>query len=158
MKIALMSMLVACAGIVSPAVADIYRWVDADGKVHFSNSPPRGINAEKVSESRVSTVGAQPRAQPSAANTPAPKPPAPVAAQTRKVVMYATSWCGYCSKARQFFKANGVAFTEYDVEANPQAMAEFRSRGGRGYPLIFVGDQRMDGYSEARLAQLLGKR
>lgn len=33
--------LVASAG-------DVYRWVDADGRVHFADSPPPGIPAEKL--------------------------------------------------------------------------------------------------------------
>jgi hypothetical protein len=27
---------------------DLYRWVDADGKVHFGDSPPAGVKAEKL--------------------------------------------------------------------------------------------------------------
>ncbi|WP_198147347.1 glutaredoxin family protein [Gilvimarinus polysaccharolyticus] len=37
-----------------------------------------------------------------------------VEAPTR-VVMYA-SWCGYCKKARRYFRANNIPFTEYDIE------------------------------------------
>jgi hypothetical protein len=34
-------------------------------------------------------------------------------------------------------------------------MAEYKSLGGRGVPVILVGSARMNGYSEQQLAQLL---
>ena len=35
----------------APAMADIYRWTDDDGQVHFGQNPPMGVDAEPV-ESR----------------------------------------------------------------------------------------------------------
>jgi hypothetical protein len=32
-----------------PAAADIYKWVDAQGRTHFGNTPPTGQKAEKLS-------------------------------------------------------------------------------------------------------------
>jgi hypothetical protein len=31
-----------------PAAADIYKWVDAQGRTHFGNTPPPGQKAERV--------------------------------------------------------------------------------------------------------------
>lgn len=31
------------------------------------------------------------------------------------VVLYATDWCGYCKKTRDFFKQHNIAFVEYDI-------------------------------------------
>ena len=46
------------------AVADIYKWVDADGKVHYSNTPPPKTNVEKVN--------VEDPAPPTGGGTPAP--------------------------------------------------------------------------------------
>lgn len=35
----------------APVMADIYRWTDDDGQVHFGENPPMGVDAEPV-ESR----------------------------------------------------------------------------------------------------------
>lgn len=67
---------------------------------------------------------------------------------SRPVVMYATSWCPYCAQARAYFAKNGIAYVEHDVEASAAAHAEFRRLGGRGVPLIFVGEERIDGFNE----------
>jgi glutaredoxin len=64
------------------------------------------------------------------------------------VVMYATAWCPYCAQARAYFKSNGIPYTEFDVEKSPTARAEFKKLGGRAVPLILVGRERVDGFSE----------
>ena len=73
------------------------------------------------------------------------------------VVMYATSWCPYCAKARAYFAKKGIAYTEYDVEKSPSANAEFRRLGGRGVPLILVGREKMRGFSEEGFDALLAR-
>lgn len=69
-------------------------------------------------------------------------PPAPA------VVMYSTDWCGYCAKARAYFAENGIAYVDHDIDTSAAAGAAFRRHGGRVVPLIFVGSQRLDGFSE----------
>ena len=38
--------------------------------------------------------------------------------------MYTTSWCGYCFRLKTALKAEGIPFTEIDIESDPAA-AEF---------------------------------
>lgn len=76
-------------------------------------------------------------------------------AQQPEVIMYSTAWCGYCRKAREFFAANGIRYTEYDIEKNSLAYSEHRRLGGKGVPLITVGNDVIKGYNEPALRQLL---
>ncbi len=62
------------------------------------------------------------------------------------VELYSTSWCGYCRKSRQFLTDKGVAFTEFDIEQSTAARARFTDLGGRGVPLLAVGDDTVSGY------------
>ena len=39
-------------------------------------------------------------------------------------MMYTTSWCGYCLRLKTALKAEGISFTEIDIESDPAA-AEF---------------------------------
>lgn len=64
-----------------------------------------------------------------------------------KVVMYATSWCPYCQQARNYFRQQGIAYTEYDIERDIEAKRRYQAFGGRGVPVIFVGKRRMNGFS-----------
>jgi glutaredoxin-like YruB-family protein len=81
---------------------------------------------------------------------------AQASAEQPEVVMYATSWCGYCAKARAFFQRNGIRYVEYDVERDAAANRAHRELGGRGVPTIVVGEKVVWGYNERQLAQLLG--
>ena len=85
---------------------------------------------------------------------------APVFAQTgakAEVKMYATSWCPYCAKARAYFARRGISYVEVDIEKSREGRAEYERLGARGIPVILVGPQRMNGFSEARLSQLLAE-
>jgi len=64
-----------------------------------------------------------------------------------KVVMYATSWCPYCQQARNYFRQQGIAYTEYDIERDMDAKRRYQAFGGRGIPVIFVGKRRLNGFS-----------
>lgn len=85
--------------------------------------------------------------------------PATVAASSAEqpaVVLYATSWCGYCKMTREFFAANGIRYTEHDIEHSSTALQQHRKLGGKGVPLIVVGDEVIKGWNEQTLRLLLG--
>ncbi len=43
---------------------------------------------------------------------------------TTPLTMYTTSWCGFCFRLKTALKAEGIAYTEIDIESDPTA-AEF---------------------------------
>lgn len=72
----------------------------------------------------------------------------PVSSHDRavKVVMYATSGCPYCARARQLLERKGVTFEEIDVDARPEARAQMVARSGRRtVPQLFVGETHVGG-------------
>jgi|GEM_PF-791035 len=71
------------------------------------------------------------------------------------VELYGTSWCGYCANARRFFDANGIPFADLDIERSPAAEQAFQQLGGRGVPLIRVGDEIIHGFSPDDLRRAL---
>jgi glutaredoxin 3 len=72
-----------------------------------------------------------------------------IAGADNAVVMYTTSWCPYCSRARKLFDDKGVKYTEIDIEAVDGARAEMQQRAGRtSVPQIFVGDRHLGGYDD----------
>jgi glutaredoxin len=131
------------------ALADMYKWVDENGKVHYSDSPPPGRKAKKL-DLKINSLGGPPVVS---AITGAGKPV--VAAAAGGVKIYTTTWCGYCKQAKAYMQARGTRFQEIDVENSAQGQAEFRAIGGRGVPVILVGNRRMDGYSQGSLEAML---
>ncbi len=69
------------------------------------------------------------------------------------IEMYATSWCGYCERARQLLQRKGAGYTEISVEGDSARRAEMIERSGRRtVPQIFIGTQHIGGSDE--LAEL----
>jgi mycoredoxin len=54
------------------------------------------------------------------------------------VVLYATTWCGYCAQARSFFTRNGIAYREVDVEKSEEGQRDYQRLGGGGVPIIVI--------------------
>ena len=127
-----------------PAEAQIYRWVDGNGRVQYTDKPPAGVKAKPVQD-RINSYGGAPTVS-GAASAGGTRP---------EIRMYSTEWCGYCKKARDYMARNRIRFTELDIEKSTAAHAEYKRLGGRGVPVILVGAQRMNGYSEERFAQML---
>jgi glutaredoxin 3 len=74
-----------------------------------------------------------------------------------RVVMYATDWCPYCSRARQLLARKGVTFEEIDIEMSPEARAQMQSRSGRtSVPQIFIGDTHVGGCDDLHALEARG--
>lgn len=55
MKIRTGALVAVLSCVALSAHAEIYRWVDANGKVHYTDKPPAGVKVEKREYSNVST-------------------------------------------------------------------------------------------------------
>jgi len=65
-----------------------------------------------------------------------------------RVIMYRTTWCGYCKKAEELLVNLGVSLVQYDIEKDRSRHAEMKSMGGVGVPFIIIGDKRIRGYDK----------
>ncbi|MGB0848554.1 MAG: glutaredoxin family protein [Thiolinea sp.] len=72
----------------------------------------------------------------------------------QRVVMYSYSWCGYCAQARNYFRANRIPYIEYDIERDRAAKRRYDAFRGRVTPVIFVGRNRMNGFSVHRFRSM----
>lgn len=140
--------------------ADVYRWVDAQGVVHYSDKPPQAVKEDLQVET-------QPDAPPSTyqpPELPGPSPsretdnsakprepePAVKVKAPPKVELYVTSWCKYCKKAQAFLRKNNIPFAVYDVEKDAEAAKRRRAIDPRtGVPLAVIDGKVLLGFSEA---------
>jgi glutaredoxin len=72
-----------------------------------------------------------------------------------EVVIYTTTTCPYCAKTRTLFAAQGVKYTEYQIDKSKTANDEFIAKQGVGVPLLYIGDRRIDGYRETAILEAL---
>ncbi len=64
------------------------------------------------------------------------------------VILYQTSWCPYCTKAREFLNNIGVSLSIYDIEKDPAKGEEMRAKSGsRAVPVVDVEGIVIRGYS-----------
>lgn len=127
------------------AQADIFRWVDAEGNVQFGDRPPPSSAAKRV-EVEINSYESV-SVEPFEAFTSG-------AARGKTVVLYSTSWCGVCKRARQFLSQRKIPFQEYDVEKSRKGKKDYAELKGRGIPILLVGGQRMNGFSVSRFERL----
>lgn len=81
-------------------------------------------------------------------------PPAQLSADT-EVVLYATSWCGYCKKTRALLEEQGIAYVEYDIEKSERGRKMYKALGGTGVPVLEIGDEVIYGFDERAIRAAL---
>ena len=134
----LLALAAALAVTHSASAADIYQWRDQDGRMHFGDRPPSDTQSTVL---KVKTnVYTSPNIE-ALSKT--------LGRAEQQVVMYSSSWCGYCRKARDYFNSHNVAFSEYDIETSEKGQQDYEQLGARGVPVILVGEQRLNGFTPA---------
>ncbi len=67
----------------------------------------------------------------------APTTPAP-----GSIVMYSTSWCGYCRRLKTQLESEGIGYTEVNIEEDPDtaAFVEQVNGGNQTVPTVVFPD------------------
>lgn len=75
----------------------------------------------------------------------------------KNVTIYSTPACHFCHMAKEFFKANNVAYTEYDVAADMEKRKEMVDKSGQmGVPVIQIENDLIVGFNKPVISNLLG--
>lgn len=130
----------ACASLAAAAQTNVYRWVDRDGKVHFTDTPPPR-DAVSASE-KVMGGGAVDEGQVPYATQ--------VAARRHPVVLYTGDDCDdYCGRARDLLSRRGVPFSEKNAQRSPKDADALKALiGALEVPVLLVGDNVVKGFNE----------
>ncbi len=124
--------LLAAAG---GASAQMYKWVDANGKTHFTDQPPPA-SAKPVA------IKAAPGAR---ASVELPYALA-TAARNNPVTLYTTKPCAGCDMGRTHLKNRGIPFVEKTV-SNGGDEEKLKEVGGDGsLPLLLIGSKKIAGF------------
>ena len=134
-------------------IAKIYKWTDEKGKVHFTDTPPNKENAEELNEEElakriVSYKQVEVKFVPIDFG---------VNQQTNMLVMYTTTRCRYCAKARKYFAEQSISYVEKNIDLSLGYHREFRRLGGKGVPLILSRKYQMSGFNQSRFDKMYAK-
>lgn len=137
----LISLLLTIAFSTTPALAELYKWVGADGKITYSDTPPPA-DAKKVEKKRLNDRVNQGDGLDFATRNAMKKYP---------VVLFTTDCGAPCDQGRALLNKRGVPFTEKNPEKNLADGQELKKLTGTlEVPDLRVGkDTPIKGFNEA---------
>ncbi len=73
-----------------------------------------------------------------------------------KVILYSTPFCGWCARAKEFFKEHKIKFKNVDVSTSAKKVQEMTKLSGQNaVPVIKVDGEIIIGYDESALRKAL---
>jgi glutaredoxin 3 len=75
-----------------------------------------------------------------------------------RVVIYTTSYCPFCFRAKSLLRSKNVTFEEIDVTDDPERRAEMEKLSARHtVPQIFIDGKPIGGFDDAQRLDRSGK-
>ncbi len=74
-----------------------------------------------------------------------------------RITLYSTPSCTHCRQLKQWLQQHRIRFVEMDVQRNARAFKDFQRHGGRGVPLLVVGERKIQGFQAKQLPAQLRK-
>ena len=127
--------------IAAPVLAQqMYRWTDAEGRVHYSDQPPPK-DAKNIQTKNLSANVVETDALPYATQ---------VARRRNPVTLYAFECGDACSQAKNLLRGRGVPFSEIDPRQPANAEKLKTLTGGTDVPVLQVGETVVNGFETGR--------
>ena len=124
--------LIACLSL--GVSAQVYKWTDENGRIHYGDKPNERAELKDLRDTISSYKAVSYDLS--------------AFAHSDKVVIYTKPTCGYCKKAMAYFKKKRIKYKEYDITKSNYAKRQYARLNATGVPVIFVGKQRMNGFSQ----------
>jgi mycoredoxin len=64
----------------------------------------------------------------------------------RKVVVYGTTTCPFCAKAREYLSGKNVVFADFNVDKSDAAQKKYATLKVKAVPAILIGDRLITGF------------
>jgi glutaredoxin len=128
------ALLVLVAG-TAAAQNQMYKWKDAAGVIHYSDTPPPAGQAKVLRPDNRPDV--------------APALPYELARAVRNhpVTLFTTTRCGACDQGRTLLRARGIPFAEKTVTTAEDQQQLHRIGGKDELPLLVVGSRQVTGFA-----------
>lgn len=139
MKILLQFLCVLVCVTTSASAAQLYRWVDANGKVEWRDTPPpASAGAKKVEQRRMGDNVTAGDDLPYSVQ---------LAVKNHPVTLWATDCGPICTNARAHLTRRGIPYTDKNPQSDFEAFKKVSPDGS--VPLLQVGSSRLKGYLES---------
>ena len=152
-------LLFVAAATTTSLAQNLYKYVDPDGKIGYSDRPPDKGRIEKTMKFENLPSSALPAATATyVEQLRRMRASSPASAPISGVVLYSAVWCGYCKQAKAYLASKGIAYQEIDIDTNVGKASFAQSGGGKGVPLLLADGQSVQGFSPAAYDALFVKR
>lgn len=139
-----MLMLLAAAGVVQ--AAEVYRWVDSAGGVHYTGHPPPPSAKQVKSLSGKGNV----------VEVDKESFESKQAREKSPVTLYAGDCGPVCDEARDLLKQRGIAFASKDPGKEPEYAVEIKKLTGTlEIPVLVVGNAHQKGFEASSWGRML---
>jgi len=123
------------------AHADYYTWEDESGVTHITNyPPPQAASPKNVHVHKFESGGVSVEQEETA--TPVEKKP--------EIILYTKNECADCDKAREFLQSQNIAFTEHNMDNDPEIAAQRKNvDDSEEVPFAIINRNHVYGFSES---------
>ncbi len=75
---------------------------------------------------------------------------------SKKVKVFSTPTCPWCTKVKSYLKENNIKFKEVDVSKDmKEAMKMVKKSGKQGVPQLWIGEKVVVGFDKQKIDNLL---
>ena len=73
----------------------------------------------------------------------------------KKVVLFTTPTCKWCSTAKTYLKSNNIKFKTVDISKDTKAAQDCERHGCRGVPVFLIGSRWICGFDQKAVEKAL---
>ena len=136
----------------------VYKVIDPDGTVRYTDRPPAAGRGTKTLEFRHLPASPLPesaqRFRADIERRLQARAGSERVAAGSDVQLFTAAWCPHCKRAKADLAQRGVAYTEHDVDT-PAGMEAFVRAAGQSVPLLVTPQARVQGYAQASYDEAL---
>ncbi len=149
-------------GMSAIAMAEMYKWQDQQGRIHYSEAPPpENTKSLKIDAAVNSFTSEVPDIDFYQAEVKSKEVAMPKLAKN-EVWLFSTPTCGYCRHAKEYMRLKKISYKEMDITQNAQYNSWFKQLGGGGVPLTLIGQNpqpiTVRGFSDQRFDEVFAQR
>ncbi len=74
---------------------------------------------------------------------------------SKRVVLFTTPSCKWCTVAKKYFKQNDIKFKTIDISKDKKAAKDCEAHGCRGVPVVLIGSRWICGFDQNKIEKVL---